>query len=294
MSSATAVRTTLPLPATIAAFPRGVAWIAHPTGARPTRKTTSMLLTVTSPATPAWGARAPVTDKIVWTWTSAATESGPVTQVEQPDATTDGAAGRTGVTTGPGGLLELAVSGLLHPARPATATVATTLATRLIGLLPPAADHGPGGDREPASHRESSPIPTSMIGAACLVPRLPHAQTHSPTPAPEIDELAESGLVPVWSWRPNGSPVLVRTPSGTELDVADPALAAELGAGVRVIKQNRGVFDTMPLSLVTTQALAGLGGLARTELAAGRFRPNILVDASGVDSSDADRPLRWP
>jgi len=88
--------------------------------------------------------------------------------------------------------------------------------------------------------------------------------------------------------RPNASPVLVRTPSGTELDVADPALAAELGAGVRVIKQNRGVFDTMPLSLVTTQALAGLGRLAGTELGAGRFRPNILVAASGVDSSDAD------
>ncbi len=73
--------------------------------------------------------------------------------------------------------------------------------------------------------------------------------------------------------RPNASPVLVRTPSGGELDVADPALAASLGPGVRVIKQNRGVFDTMPLSLLTTQALAGL--------TAGRFRPNVLVDASG-------------
>ena len=135
MSSATAVRTTLPLPATIAAVPRGVAWIAHPTGARPARKTTSMLLTVTSPATPAWGARAPVTDKIVRTCTSAVAKSGPVTQVEQPDATTDGAAGGTRVTAGAGGPLELAVSWpLLHPARPTTATAATTLATRLIGL----------------------------------------------------------------------------------------------------------------------------------------------------------------
>ena len=32
--------------------------------------------------------------------------------------------------------------------------------------------------------------------------------------------------------RPNASPTLVRTPSGGELDVADPALAAELGPGV--------------------------------------------------------------
>src|SRR5260370_885684 len=58
--------------------------------------------------------------------------------------------------------------------------------------------------------------------------------------------------------RPDASPTLVRTPSGADLDVADPALAAELGPGVRVIKQNRGVFDTMPLSLLTTQTLAGL------------------------------------
>jgi len=83
--------------------------------------------------------------------------------------------------------------------------------------------------------------------------------------------------------RPNASPTLVRTPGGAELDVADPALAAELGPGVRVIKQNRGVFDTMPLSLLTMQTLAGLGRLADTDLAPGRFRPNLLVDASGRD-----------
>jgi len=83
--------------------------------------------------------------------------------------------------------------------------------------------------------------------------------------------------------RPDASVTLVRRPSGGELDVADPALAAELGPGVRVIKQDRGVFDTMPLSLLTVQTLAGLGRLAGTGLAAGRFRPNLLVDASGRD-----------
>jgi uncharacterized protein len=83
--------------------------------------------------------------------------------------------------------------------------------------------------------------------------------------------------------RPDASPTLVRTPSGDDLDVADPALAAELGPGVRVIKQNRGVFDTMPLSLLTTQTLAGLGRLVGSEPAVGRFRPNLLVDATGSD-----------
>src|SRR6516162_10273570 len=158
MSSATAVRTTLPFPATIAAFPCGMAWLAHPTCARPTRKTTSMLLTVTSPATPACGARAPVTDKIVRTCTSAAAELGLVTQVEQADATTDGAAGGTGVTTGTGGPLELAAPGPpLHPARPTTVTAAATLATRLIRLSPPGPDRGPGGGHDTAPHAESRP-----------------------------------------------------------------------------------------------------------------------------------------
>jgi uncharacterized protein YcbX len=81
--------------------------------------------------------------------------------------------------------------------------------------------------------------------------------------------------------RPGASLVLVRTPSAGEFDVADPALAAELGPCVRVIKQDRGIFDTMPLSLLTTQALAGLSRLAGLGLAAGRFRPNLLVAASG-------------
>jgi uncharacterized protein YcbX len=90
--------------------------------------------------------------------------------------------------------------------------------------------------------------------------------------------------------RPNGSPTWVRTPSGCEFDVADPALAAELGRGVRVIKQDRGIFDTMPLSLLTTQALASLGRLVGTEPAAGRFRPNLLVDACGADGSGRGFP----
>jgi uncharacterized protein len=81
--------------------------------------------------------------------------------------------------------------------------------------------------------------------------------------------------------RPDASQTLVRTPSGAELDVADPALAAELGPGVSVIKQDRGVFDTMPLSLLSTQTLACLGRMVGAGLTAGRFRPNLVVDVPG-------------
>ncbi len=90
---------------------------------------------------------------------------------------------------------------------------------------------------------------------------------------------------------PDGSPILVRTPSGHELDVVDPALAAELGSGVRVLKQDRGVFDTMPLSLITTRTIAGLGALVGAELDVRRFRPNLLVEAT--DGGPSPRTPGW-
>jgi uncharacterized protein YcbX len=85
----------------------------------------------------------------------------------------------------------------------------------------------------------------------------------------------------MWHYVPRfeGDRTLVRTPSGVEFDVIDPALAAELGHGARVIKQNRGVFDTMPLSLLSTGSVSDL----REGLDPRRFRPNILVEGAGED-----------
>lgn len=80
--------------------------------------------------------------------------------------------------------------------------------------------------------------------------------------------------------RPDASRTVVRTPSGHDFEVVDPALAAELGDGVRVMKQDRGVFDAMPLSLITTQAVAALGALADADLNTLRFRPNLLIEAT--------------
>jgi uncharacterized protein YcbX len=81
---------------------------------------------------------------------------------------------------------------------------------------------------------------------------------------------------------PNGSPTIVHTPSGAALEVVDPALAAELGEGVRVIKSNVGLFDTFPLSLITTRTIADLQALVGTgtTLVTQRFRPNLLVEAT--------------
>ncbi len=81
--------------------------------------------------------------------------------------------------------------------------------------------------------------------------------------------------------RPDKSPTVVRTPSGAVLEVTDQALAAELDpAGIRAIKQDRGIFDTFPLSLVTTQTLSALGEMVGDRLDVSRFRPNLLVEAT--------------
>ncbi|HEU0051643.1 MAG TPA: MOSC N-terminal beta barrel domain-containing protein [Longimicrobium sp.] len=81
--------------------------------------------------------------------------------------------------------------------------------------------------------------------------------------------------------RPNACVTLVRTPSGDELDVTDPALAGELGHGARVLRQDRGIFDTFPLSLITTRTVEALGGMIGAPLDRLRFRPNLLVEAAG-------------
>jgi uncharacterized protein YcbX len=70
--------------------------------------------------------------------------------------------------------------------------------------------------------------------------------------------------------------------------VADPALAAELGSGVRVIKQDRGVFDTMPLSLITTRTVDSIGALVGGELDPLRFRPNLLIEATATEAFPED------
>lgn len=107
----------------------------------------------------------------------------------------------------------------------------------------------------------------------------------------------QPGLVRYRPWiaepdRPDASPVLVTTPSGEELDVADPALAAELGDGVRVMKVHRGLFDSAPLSVLSTQSVDGVSRLlGDAEVDPLRFRPNVLIEA--VDTAPAYPEEAW-
>ena len=82
--------------------------------------------------------------------------------------------------------------------------------------------------------------------------------------------------------KPDSSKTWVRTPEGDTFDVADPALAERLGGGVRPVRLNRGLFDTAPLSLITTTTVEALRVLSeRDVLEPERFRANLLVEPTG-------------
>ena len=59
-----------------------------------------------------------------------------------------------------------------------------------------------------------------------------------------------------------------------------------------MIKQDRGVFDAMPLSLITTQAIAELEALVGFGLDPQRFRPNLLVESDEREDEWVGRVLR--
>ncbi|HWF42266.1 MAG TPA: MOSC domain-containing protein [Acidothermaceae bacterium] len=93
--------------------------------------------------------------------------------------------------------------------------------------------------------------------------------------------------------RPDKSPTMVRTPAGSEFDVVDPELAAELGPGVRVIKQERGVFDAFPLSLISTRTVADLGETVGDDLDPMRFRPNLVIEPIDNTPFPEDAWVGW-
>jgi uncharacterized protein YcbX len=77
--------------------------------------------------------------------------------------------------------------------------------------------------------------------------------------------------------RPDKSAVQVRAPGGQMYSLADPGLADELGAGARVMRLDRGTFDAMPVSLITTDTVSALCELAEVPGNELRFRPNLVI-----------------
>ncbi|GIG60016.1 molybdenum cofactor sulfurase [Longispora fulva] len=76
----------------------------------------------------------------------------------------------------------------------------------------------------------------------------------------------------------DASDVVVRTPEGKDLDLWE--LAAELGGGIRAMKLDRGTFDALPLSLISTRTVVDLGATLDATPDIRRFRPNLVVEAA--------------
>jgi len=77
------------------------------------------------------------------------------------------------------------------------------------------------------------------------------------------------------------SRVQVTGPDGAEYDLWDPELAQQLGdaAGgtVRLMQVERGLFDAMPVSLLTTHTAASIEAAHGAPVGLDRFRANIVV-----------------
>lgn len=77
------------------------------------------------------------------------------------------------------------------------------------------------------------------------------------------------------------SPVQVRTPDGRTLKLSD--VQGELsdlhGAPVQLIRLNRGTYDAMPVSLITTSTLETLEHALGTPLERRRFRTNLVIES---------------
>lgn len=78
------------------------------------------------------------------------------------------------------------------------------------------------------------------------------------------------------------SPVGVVTPDGRDLPIESPELLDDVSERgrwpSRLLRLSRGTFDSMPVSLVSTPTVAGLGGAIGRDLDPRRFRQNVLID----------------
>jgi uncharacterized protein len=90
------------------------------------------------------------------------------------------------------------------------------------------------------------------------------------------------------------SPLQVGLPDGGSLDLHSPELRqrleAEAGGPLRLIQVGRGIFDSLPVSVMTTATPAAIGAVVHAGGEPRRYRANIVIDA-GPDA--AHREAGW-
>jgi uncharacterized protein YcbX len=82
---------------------------------------------------------------------------------------------------------------------------------------------------------------------------------------------------------PKRSAVMVETPDGAVLSLHDPLLHAHLEAAARepvgLIQVARGIYDSMPISIVTTASHARVEAAHGCALDPRRFRSNLVIES---------------
>jgi MOSC domain-containing protein len=87
-------------------------------------------------------------------------------------------------------------------------------------------------------------------------------------------------------------PTHVRTPDGRELPITGPELQQELsaahGSDVQLMQLKHGIFDEAPVSIITMATISDLEREAGLTLEVLRFRPNIVIESSGLTAFGED------
>ena len=85
----------------------------------------------------------------------------------------------------------------------------------------------------------------------------------------------------------HGSDIAVTMPNGESFELRSSrlqeALSEAVGSSVSLLHLNRGTFDCMPVSLVTTSMLATLGKRMGQPFDPRRLRANLIVETDGAD-----------
>lgn len=80
----------------------------------------------------------------------------------------------------------------------------------------------------------------------------------------------------------NGEPTHIRTPSGDEYELYDPALAAEIsgrfGSEVELMRLKHGIFDEGQVSAIALATIRHIEAESGIPLDIRRFRPNIAIE----------------
>jgi MOSC domain-containing protein len=80
---------------------------------------------------------------------------------------------------------------------------------------------------------------------------------------------------------PQNLPTHIRTPNGDELPIFSDALAEEIvrrhGAPVQMMHLRSGIFDDASVSVITSETVSEIAGLAGCTADARRFRPNVVA-----------------